>query len=378
MSINAQNRHRVLILAPTGMDASVLENMLRTDGLNACSCSSMEDMCRCIDEISGVAVIAEEALTSASIDLLAQTVQREPEWSDFPFIIMASAGTDPDRIWAALAKVKQALNVNVLVRPVLARTFLTAVHSSLRSRDAQYRVALELKRRRKAEDTLKAANEELQAFSYSVSHDLRAPLRTMRGFSQFLLEDYSDRLDDTGRDYLNRIIRGADQMGTLINDLLTFSRTSRQEMSVGEVDLSALAAEVVAGLRDEQPDRDIDITIHEGIKTRGDRNLLKIALTNLLGNAWKYTLKTSGSRIEMGCMHQDNETVFFVKDNGVGFNMDKADRLFAPFQRLHSEKEFSGTGIGLPIAARVVGRHGGRIWAQSEPGRGATFFFTLG
>jgi PAS domain S-box-containing protein len=231
--------------------------------------------------------------------------------------------------------------------------------------------------RRRTEE-LARANSELEAFSYSVSHDLRAPLRTMRGFADFLAEDYSDALDEEGRDYLSRIIAGADKMNTLIDDMLSLSRVSRQEMNIQQVNLSDIAAHVIKELRRNDPDREVEILIEQGLSVSGDARLLDIALTNLLGNAWKYTAKAEHPRIEFGRGEHEGEPAYFIRDNGAGFDMKDADKLFKPFQRLHSDSEFAGTGVGLPIVERVIGRHGGKIWAESEVGRRAVFWFTLG
>ncbi|KMQ51126.1 Sensory box histidine kinase [Chitinispirillum alkaliphilum] len=265
----------------------------------------------------------------------------------------------------------------MLERPVLTRTLLSAVRSSLRSRSSQYRVAQELGLRRKAEESLTAANEELQAFSYSVAHDLRAPLRTMRSFSMILLEDYSNTLDHDGKDYLERIIKGANQLGKLIDDMLNLSKVASHEMTIGDVDLSKLSSAIRNELQQAAPERQVEFKIEDNMKTRGDERLLKIALTNLLGNAWKYTSNETHAIIEFGSFERNSETVYFVRDTGAGFSMGLAEKLFKPFQRLHSEREFPGTGIGLTIVQRVIRRHNGQIWAESEENRGSTFYFTL-
>ncbi len=228
----------------------------------------------------------------------------------------------------------------------------------------------------RAEDLI-AANEGLESFSYSVSHDLRAPLRSVEAFSSFLLEDYRDKLDDTARDYLTRISSGIVRMNTLIDDLLKLSRISRQDMITGDVNISQIALDFVAELQRTNPDRNIDIVISNDLHAFGDQSLLYLAMSNLLRNAWKYTSGTQNACIEVGETLVDGRKVFFVRDNGVGFDMQYADRLFTPFQRLHSQGEFRGSGIGLPIVERVIRRHGGKIWANSEVGKGATFYFTL-
>ena len=241
---------------------------------------------------------------------------------------------------------------------------------------AQYRAHLEtLVAERTAE--LSLLNQELEAFSYSVSHDLRAPLRAVDGFSNALLEDYADRLDREGRDLLNRIHAGAQRMNALIDDLLKLSRLSRAKLEPAPVDLSALAEEICRQLQETTPERHVVLEIAPKLMAQGDPGLLRAALENLLGNAWKYTSKTPQPRIEFGRTEQDGQPVYFVRDNGAGFDMAYADKLFGAFQRLHHPGEFEGTGIGLATVRRIIHRHGGRIWAEAAPGQGATFYFTL-
>ncbi len=227
--------------------------------------------------------------------------------------------------------------------------------------------------RREAE----AANKDLEAFAYSVSHDLRAPLRHISGFSKILQGSYRDTLDETGQDYLARIDSGAERMGLLIDELLTLSRLTRVEMTRESVDLSRLAEEILAEIRHTAPERTVEVQVQSDLVDQGDRTLLRALLYNLLDNAWKFTGPQPKACVSFGALQEDGHRTYFVRDNGVGFDMAHADRLFRTFQRLHRSSEFPGTGIGLVSAQRVVGRHGGRIWAESEPGRGATFFFTL-
>jgi two-component system sensor histidine kinase/response regulator len=224
---------------------------------------------------------------------------------------------------------------------------------------------------------LEVVNKELEAFSYSVSHDLRAPLRTIDGFSQALLEDYVDKLDDEGKDNLQRVCSATKRMGELIDDMLNLSRVSRTEIRLETVDLSAMAQTIVAELRRSQPERQVEFVIADGMVATGDGGLLKAALENLLGNAWKFTGKRSTAKIEFGVTRQDGNLAYFVRDNGAGFDTAYADKLFGAFQRLHGQNEFSGTGIGLATVQRIIHRHGGRIWAEGKPDKGATFYFTL-
>jgi signal transduction histidine kinase len=373
----AADKYRVLVLTPTGEDPLVLSNMLTNGGLTPFVCESIEQLCEGIHEGAGTSIVAEEALFPTNFERLTQMVQKQPEWSDFPFIIMTRAGSAPDRAWTFMTGSSQLLNVSVLERPVLSRTLLAAVRASLRSRETQYRVEQELRRHNEMEASLSAANEELQAFSYSISHDLRTPLSAIKGLTSFLIEDYNDNLDETGRDYLAHIIKSTDQMSRLIEDMLSLFKISRKEMIMQNVNLSALSMEIIDELKKSQPHRQVDISIQSNLLAHGDEQLLKIVLTNLLHNAWKYTTKVLHPCIELGQFVKGNQTVFFIRDNGAGFPMEHISKLFKPFQRLHSEEEFTGTGIGLATVQRVINRHGGRIWAEGEVGKGATFFFTL-
>jgi PAS domain S-box-containing protein len=227
--------------------------------------------------------------------------------------------------------------------------------------------------RRAAE--LASSNAELEQFAYSIAHDLRAPLRGISGFSQVLLEDYADELDERGRDYLRRVMTVGQRMSRLIDGLLELSHVTRAEIRYEMVDLSGLVESIAEELKLSDPERRVQFLIEKGLVAEGDRRLLRVALKNLLSNAWKFTEERA--RIEFGAAKQKGEPAFFVRDDGVGFDMAYADKLFGVFQRLHSPDEFEGTGIGLAMAARIVQRHGGRIWAEGELGRGATIYFTL-
>jgi light-regulated signal transduction histidine kinase (bacteriophytochrome) len=231
---------------------------------------------------------------------------------------------------------------------------------------------------RRAKDAAEVANRELEAFSYSVSHDLRAPLRAIDGFSQALLEDYHALLDAKGRDFLERVRAATQRMSQLIMDLLKLSRLTRSELNLTAADLSALAGAVAADLRRSQPERNVTFRIAEGLTARCDPHLLRVALENLLGNAWKFTGNKDEATIEFGAAEVDGQTAYFVRDDGAGFDMAYAGKLFGTFQRLHSDREFPGTGIGLSLVQRIVRRHGGRVWAEGVPNRGAAFYFTLG
>jgi light-regulated signal transduction histidine kinase (bacteriophytochrome) len=224
---------------------------------------------------------------------------------------------------------------------------------------------------------LSAANKELDAFSYSVSHDLRAPLRSIDGFSQALLEEYQEKLDETGKNYLNRVRKATQRMGLLIEDMLKLSRITQAEMKRGAVDLSGMIQEIAEEQQKSNPDRAVDVTIQEGITVQGDPYLIKIAIENLVNNAFKFTGKATHPRIEFGTTVRDGKTACFIRDNGAGFDMAYLDKLFGAFQRLHTSDEFPGTGIGLATVKRIINRHGGQLWAEGEVGKGATFYFTF-
>jgi PAS domain S-box-containing protein len=224
---------------------------------------------------------------------------------------------------------------------------------------------------------LETANKELESFSYSVSHDLRSPLRSIDGFSRVLLEDFGDKLGEEGKDSLRRVRMASQRMGELIDDLLQLSQLTRSEMCRTPLDLSALARTVAHELANAQPGRRVEFVIEPNLAATADASLMQVVLTNLLGNAWKFTSKLDDARIEFGRTNRERVHAFFVRDNGVGFDMAYVHKLFGAFQRLHDSTEFPGTGIGLTNVQRVIHRHKGRVWAESEPNHGATFYFTL-
>jgi two-component system, NtrC family, sensor kinase len=243
---------------------------------------------------------------------------------------------------------------------------------------AEARAARELAEARASlVEELEYKNKELEAFSYSVSHDLRAPLRSIDGFSQALIEDYGELLDETAQSHLNRIRAAANRMATLIDDMLLLSRVSRAAVNRQQVHLSALVQEVVDVLKNQNPDRAVELQIQSDLYAHADPGLMRILFDNLLGNAWKFTSRTADARIEFRSRMRGKDTVFFVKDNGAGFDMAHSGKLFQPFQRLHSAADFPGTGIGLATVRRVVDHHRGQVWAESAVGEGSTLFFTL-
>jgi light-regulated signal transduction histidine kinase (bacteriophytochrome) len=250
---------------------------------------------------------------------------------------------------------------------------------ALSDSDAEIRrMNAELERRvAQRTEQLEATNRELEAFAYAVSHDLRAPLRSMSGFSQLLQELPAGQLDDKSKHYLQRIHEASKRMSSLIEDLLSLSRINRSELTPRPVDLTQLASDTAAVVRERYPNREVALHIEPGMTTFGDARLLRIALENLLDNAWKYTAHTEGARVDVGSQLESNMRTYFVRDNGVGFDMAYSGKLFGPFQRLHAESQYPGTGIGLVTVQRILARHGGRIWAEAAPNQGATFYFTI-
>jgi light-regulated signal transduction histidine kinase (bacteriophytochrome) len=225
---------------------------------------------------------------------------------------------------------------------------------------------------------LQAANKDLEAFGYSVTHDMKQPLRALGSFSDLLYEEYKDKLDETGKDYLERIRKASLFISELTEDMLKLSRITRAEMKREPVDLGSIANSIINEFKDDQPLRQIEIKIAPNLIVSGDTQLLTMALRNLLENAWKFTLKCQITHIEFGSIEEEGKMVYFIKDNGIGFDMRYKDKLFQPFQRLTTDKDYPGTGIGLAIVQRIIRRHGGKIWAEAETGKGATFYFTLG
>jgi signal transduction histidine kinase len=296
---------------------------------------------------------------------LLRALHADPALRDVPVILLSARAGEESTIEGLEAGAD-----DYLVKPFAARELL-----------ARVRTHVELARQReavaRAKDAAEAANRELESFSYSVAHDLRAPLRSIDGFSQVLLEDYADKLDADGKKYFSFIRESAQRMAQLIDDLLALSQVARSELHREGVDLSALARAAITRLQTSQPDRRVDVVIQEGLRDEGDPRLLAVVFDNLFGNAWKFTGRRDGARIEFGATSNDDHRVYFVRDNGAGFDMAFANKLFGVFQRLHAATEFEGTGIGLATVRRVIHRHKGRVWAEGEINRGATFFFTL-
>ena len=390
---------RILILAPTGKDAALAAEIFRREGLCPRICDELIDLAKESLRGAGALVLAEEALFPSELPVLVEALRSQPAWSDVPVLVL-TRGRDPREDLRVIQSFAPSANVTLLERPLSTLALTTAVHAALRTRRRQYLVRDLLEEQKQAAEAiqmsrqemlklnaeleqrvvqrtaeLSAVNRELEAFCYSVSHDLRAPLRAIDGFALTVLEHCNGSLDATAREYLDRARNAAQRMQRLIDDLLSLSRLSRTEMKMERVDLSAMAVALLQEMRQANPDRSVETTIKPDVIVRGDPALLRIAMGNLLSNAWKFTSKREHGVIEFGT--KDNPFTIYVRDNGAGFDMTFATKLFTPFQRLHTGHEFPGSGIGLAIVQRVIRRHNGDVWADGKRDHGACFFFQL-
>ena len=301
-------------------------------------------------------------------------------WPDVPIIVISGTASEEEAVAALHSGATDYVFKQRLQRlaPAARRALREAADRRRREEERQ-RAERDIRELNASlERKVRERTQELEAFSYSVSHDLRGPLHAVSGFAEALEQDCGAQLDECGRHYLRRIRAGAERMDALIEDLLSLSRISRADLVAADVDLSALAHEVVAEVREGGAGRGADIAIRPGLRAHGDSRLLRVALVNLVANACKFSAMRQPPRIEVGNGRDaDAMGVFFVRDNGAGFEAASAARLFQPFQRLHSQDQFAGTGIGLAIVRRVIERHGGRVWAEGAPDQGATFYFSL-
>ncbi len=364
---------------------------LRQDGYEVVPACSGEEAIDLLSVQSVDCVLLDLVMPGLSGQDTCRRIKSRAEWRDIPLIMHTAldekdamieginAGADDyitksNDLEVLRARVRAQLrrrqfedeNRNIREQLLQKELEVTAANSARELAETRAAFAGELERK----------NKELEAFSYSVSHDLRAPLRSINGFSQILLQDYSEKLDERGRTHLARVSAAAERMGELIDALLQLSRLGRAELCRSRVNLSVIAQSVLEEFSRNEPDRRVDCRIQDELIVHADSRLMRVALENLLGNAWKFTSKVV-AKIEFGAEQSNGGAVYFVRDNGAGFNMEFATKLFSPFHRLHASADFPGTGIGLATVHRVVDKHGGRIWAESEPSRGATFYFTI-
>jgi two-component system NtrC family sensor kinase len=383
---------RVLVVDDSETYLQEIAEMLRADGYDVIMARSGEQALEMLAVQAVDCVLLDLVMPGLSGKDTCRRIKSSPVVRDLPLIIVTSV-EDRDTMIEGLALgaddyIAKSSEFEVLkarVRAQIRRKQFEDEHR--RTREELLRSELDASEARAAREMAEAKaalaeelerkNQELEAFSYSVSHDLRAPLRSIDGFSRALLDDHSDQLDDEGRDCLRRIRASASRMGELIDALLGLARVSRAALHRERTSLSDLARAVVSELQRAEPERTVVVALQDGLTADADGRLMRVVLNNLLGNAWKFTAKRQNPCVEVGATELDGRTVFFVRDNGAGFEMDHAEMLFRPFHRLHYEDEFPGTGIGLATVHRIVDRHGGRVWAEGAVGDGATIFFTI-
>ncbi len=365
---------------------------LRDEGYDVIPAHSGEEALELLSVQSVDCILLDMVMPGLSGQETCRRIKSSADWRDIP-LIMHTALEEQDAMIEGInagaddyiAKSSDLEVLRARVRAQLRRKQFEDENRSIREQllQKELEVTLANSARELAEaragfvEELERKNSELEAFSYSVSHDLRAPLRSIDGFSQILLHDYANQIDAKGQDYLRRVCDLAHRMSELIDDLLLLSRVARAELRREQIDLSGIAHAVLEELKRKDSDRQVELRIAGELLAEADSRLVRVAFENLLGNAWKFTAKTLNGWIELGVQKGEAGAVFFVRDNGAGFDMNYAENLFRPFQRLHTEEQFPGTGIGLATVHRIIDRHGGRIWAEGATDRGATFYFTI-
>lgn len=381
-------RVNILLVDDQAANLVALEAMLQGLGQNLVRARSGREALKCLLDRDFAVILLDVKMPEMDGFETASLIRQRDKSRNTPIIFLTAA----DRTQTQAVRGYSVGAVDYLVKPVVPEFVRSKVavfvelakKNALLERQAQLlregeRDALELAETRAAlVRDLENKNRELESFSYAVSHDLRAPLRRIDAFARAVLETQEGRLDPTGRHFLGRVREASQELMQLIDDVLYLSRVTRAEVRDQDVDLSALAGLLLERMTEAEPFRSVQIKIRPGVVVRGDGQLLRIAMQNLLENAWKFTANEAAARIEFGTIHVAGETACFVRDNGAGFDMAYADRLFTPFRRLHGSSEFPGTGIGLATVQRIIHRHGGRVWAEGLVGQGATFFFTVG
>jgi len=385
---SADDRVNVLLVDDQPANLVALEAMLQGLGQNLIKASSGREALKWLLTHEFAVVLLDVKMPDMDGFETATLIRQRDKSRHTPIIFLTAA--DKSQTQAVRGYAVGA--VDYLVKPVVPEFVRSKVavfvelakKTELLRRQAQLLQESEQEARELAETRaelvrdLEHKNRELESFSYAVSHDLRAPLRRIESFGRAVQESQAARLDDAGRRYLDRVREASRQMSQLIDDVLYLARVTRAEMREQELDLSALVTLLLDRMLEAEPGRQVEIKVRPGVTVTADGQLLRIAVENLLENAWKFTSKTPAARIEFGVTNLAGEPTYFVRDNGAGFDMTYADRLFGPFQRLHPSSEFPGTGIGLATVQRIIHRHGGRVWAEGMPGQGATLHFTIG
>jgi signal transduction histidine kinase len=365
----------ILVFAPTGRDAPLTCDVLKGSHLEAQVCRNMDDFCRGIADGAGAGILTEEALSAASIQQLADALDKQPPWSDFPCIVLLNSGEPSGRTLRILELLKPIGNMTLLERPVRVNTLLTVARSALRGRERQYQIRDYLVERKKSEEALERSNEDLERFAYAASHDLKEPLRLIGSYVQLLKKRYAGEMGEDADEYINYVVSSVKRMDELIGDLLAYSRVGTSERNFEENDCEAILKWTIMNLQMAINETGALVTYDPLPTVCGDQSQMVQLFQNLLSNAIKYRGEEP-PRIHVSAVRQKDEWVFSVRDNGLGIDPKYHKQVFGIFKRLHG-RERPGTGIGLAICQRIVERHGGRLWVESEPGRGSTFFFTI-
>lgn len=366
----------VLVHAPYGRDAAMICQFLERSGISASICPTVEDLCSSVRESTGAALISDESLTRANVSALAAVLNTQPPWSDLPLIITTSGGEATEVSRRRLDILEPLGNVSLLERPLRAVTLVSAVNAALRARRRQYQLRDNFAERERLMRELKRSNDELAQFAHVVSHDLQAPIRMVKTFSELLARRYKGQLDTTADQFIGTIQDGADTMAALVRTLLNYASVGQDAMVLTEVGLASVVDAVVTTLKPTIEEFRAEVSYGDLPTVEGDRVLLQQLVQNLVGNALKYRDPKVITRVCISAEQAGAEWIVSVKDNGLGIDPQHHARIFLPLKRLHGG-EIPGTGMGLAVCRKIVERHGGRIWVESELGSGATFYFTL-
>src|ERR1051325_2100808 len=380
-STSASIEQRILLLAPTGGDAQNALMMLRAGGFEAVVCATIEEVCDRAREGSGAMLLAEEALRRSNLNSLLDLLKEQPSWSDFPVIVVTTGGDTTQASVRAYDAFGPTATLTLIERPFRAITLISAVRTALRSRLRQYEVRdlLEQLEEKVRERTVRLEQTiaELEAFSYSVSHDMRAPLRAMRGYSQVLLDDFSQNLDETGREFAKRILAASERLDRLVPDVLRYSRVAREKIECKRVDLEDLIMEVVGEYPAFHPPNAEVIIAKPLLPVWGHEASLTQVVSNLLGNAVKFVRAERVPKIKIWTEPAGKNVKVFFNDNGIGIEEEDYGKIFRMFERVSAGAQYEGTGIGLAIVAKAVERMGGKVSVESVVGRGSTFCVEL-
>lgn len=375
-----QSETHVLIWAPTGRDAQLTDEALRRAGYDTIICRSLDEACKGLTgENTGTAIVAEEALSPQRIKQLKEALSSQPPWSDIPIILLTGGGRSTEASLGHLQRMRGLGNITLLERPLRSVTLIAAVQSALASRKRQREIRNYVHKLQQTQDSLAQANADLKQFAFAASHDLQEPLRMVNIFSQLLLSRHIDPANREAAQYAEYIRTGVRRMEALLRDVLHYSRAVHEsgEWATHPFNLAGAVQEAMDVLKLEIEATGAEITYGAMPSVRGDRNQLSLVFQNLLSNSMKYARPGIPPEITIDVTESAGEYLIRVRDNGIGFEQVYAERIFDLFQRLDNSNEISGTGLGLAICRRTIQKHGGRIWAESQPGQGATFFFTL-